>query len=445
MSQRKRYALVGTGGRCSMFIDALYKSYSEHCELVGLCDLSPTRMQFWNRHIVEEHGGKSLPMYAPAEFEKMLADTRADSVIVCTTDCFHHEYIVRAMRAGCDAITEKPMTIDAVKAKAIFDAIKETGKDLRVTFNYRYAPEFTKVKELIMNGTIGRPLFVDFHWVLDTGHGADYFRRWHREKDKSGGLLVHKATHHFDLVNWWLDSSPQTVYCMGELKFYGKKNAAGRGERYDYDRYAAAQDIAADPFALDMSSRDRMKALYLDAEQDSGYIRDRNVFGDDFDIEDTLSLSARYRSGVMLNYSLVAYCPWEGLRVSITGEKGRVELFDRHGSHIIEGQSNEELAATQAKGHKQEIMVYPMFQNPYEVEIEKAEGGHGGGDPILLEQVFSPDPPADPYHRAAGHVQGAASILMGIAGNESIRTGQPVMVDELLKLPPHDAQPIAGT
>ena len=52
-----------------------------------------------------------------------------------------------------------------------------------------------------MDGLVGRPLLVDFSWVLDTSHGADYFRRWHREKQNSGGLLVHKSTHHFDLVN----------------------------------------------------------------------------------------------------------------------------------------------------------------------------------------------------------------------------------------------------
>jgi predicted dehydrogenase len=63
-------------------------------------------------------------------------------------------------------------------------------------------PLASKVRELMMQGIVGRPLSVSFSWMLDTSHGADYFRRWHREKDKSGGLLVHKATHHFDIINW---------------------------------------------------------------------------------------------------------------------------------------------------------------------------------------------------------------------------------------------------
>jgi predicted dehydrogenase len=77
-----------------------------------------------------------------------------------------------------------------------------------VTFNYRYSPFRSQVKELLMSGEIGDVLSVDFHWLLNTVHGADYFRRWHSNKAISGGLMVHKATHHFDLVNWWLSDMP---------------------------------------------------------------------------------------------------------------------------------------------------------------------------------------------------------------------------------------------
>lgn len=66
-------------------------------------------------------------------------------------------------------------------------------------------PFVTRIKELIHEGCVGDILSVHFEWMLDTEHGADYFRRWHRKKENSGGLLVHKATHHFDMVNWLID------------------------------------------------------------------------------------------------------------------------------------------------------------------------------------------------------------------------------------------------
>ena len=104
----------------------------------------------------------------------------------------------------------------------MLDAEKKSGRNIVVTFNYRYAPKHQKIKELLMAGEIGKVTSVDFSWYLDTRHGADYFRRWHRLRSKSGSLWVHKATHHFDLINWWLDADPVQVSAFGSLQNYGK-------------------------------------------------------------------------------------------------------------------------------------------------------------------------------------------------------------------------------
>ena len=85
-------------------------------------------------------------------------------------------------------------------------------------------------------------------------------RRWHREKH-TGGLLVHKATHHFDLVNWWIDSYPSEVFALGDLQFYGRANAEARGERYPYARYTGQPAAQDDPFALILDQDDQLRAL----------------------------------------------------------------------------------------------------------------------------------------------------------------------------------------
>jgi predicted dehydrogenase len=431
-----RYALVGTGGRCRMFIDAILGPYKDRARLVGLCDVSQTRMNYHNREIGTRFNVPPLPTYLAADFDRMIAETRPDVVIVTSVDATHHTYIIRAMELGCDAVSEKPMTTDAEKARAILDAVDRTGRRLRVAFNYRYQPAVSEMKRMILEGAIGRPTLVDFAWTLDTRHGADYFRRWHREKSNSGGLLVHKASHHFDLVNWWLASYPKQVFCLGDLAFYGRDAAAARGETYSYDRYTGEPAAKADKFALTLDSDPRLKALYLDAEQDSGYVRDRNVFGGPIDIEDTMAVTARYRSGAILNYSLVAYSPWEGVRVAITGTRGRIELEQRHGSHIIAGQSDAELAAQQSKGERNESLTYyPMFAAKREIEVKKAAGGHGGGDALVLDRIFNPDAAPDPLGRDASHIDGTASILLGACANESIRTGKAIDCDDLVPLP----------
>jgi predicted dehydrogenase len=419
-----------------MYIEAISNTYHDSAELVALCDLSQTRMNWYNQKLKTSAGYSALPTYHADDFDRMIKETKPDVIIVTSIDATHHLYIVRAMELGCDVISEKPMTTTADKAKAIFDAIDRTGHSLRVTFNYRYSPAYTKLREVIMQGAIGRPLAVDFSWMLDTSHGADYFRRWHREKQNSGGLLVHKATHHFDLVNWWIDSYPQSVFALGSLMFYGQENAEARGEHYSYSRYTNNPEAKDDPFALFLTDREAFRGLYLEAEADSGYIRDRNVFGTPITIEDTMAVTARYRNNVLLSYCLIAYSPWEGLRVAITGTKGRVELeVVENVNHLRKDGELADLKASKGSFKEVRLNVYPMFGTGYPVEIPITDGGHGGADPVMLEQIFSPTPPPDPFNRAASHIDGAASIMLGISANESIRTGKLIQVDDLFVIP----------
>ena len=426
---KKRFAHVGIGGRARMYYNAIVDTFSETSELVAFCDINRTRMEYANE-FVESKLGYKVPMYGADEFEKMIEETKPDTVIVTSIDRTHHRYIIKAMEMGCDVISEKPMTMDAEKCQAILDAIDRTGKSLRVTFNYRYAPHNTKLRELIMNDTIGKVTQIHFEWMLNTSHGADYFRRWHRDKRNSGGLLVHKSTHHFDLVNFWLGSYPTRVFAMGDLKFYGRENAEERGVTKFYSRVYGQENAKGDPFALVMEGNAGLERLYLKAEADDGYIRDQSVFGDNISIEDTMSVLVQYKSGAQMSYSLNAYSPWEGFRVCMTGTKGRIEMEVIEAVYVNAGGDSKNEGVVKGK----KITVYPMFGEAYQVAIEEGVGGHGGGDRVLLNDIFGV-PEYDPFHRAASHIDGAMSILTGIAGNKSIATGMPVDVLKLVDIP----------
>ena len=322
---KKRYAQVGTGGRARFFYLAVASTYKETSEIVAFCDVNQTRMDYANKCLVEA-GAKAVPTYKHYEFDKMIEENKPDCVIVTSVDRTHDWYIIRAMELGCDVITEKPMTIDEKRAQAIIDTQKKTGKKVRVSFNYRYAPHSTKVRELLMNDVIGDVFSVHFEWYLNTSHGADYYRRWHRNKENSGGLLVHKSTHHFDLVNFWLGTQPDTVFAMGSLNFYGRTNAERRGVKDFYYRCHGSEIAKEDPFYLDMEASPQMKALYLDAEHEDGYIRDKSVFSEEISIEDTMGVMVRYKNNAIMTYSLNSYLPLEGFRVAFNGSKGRMEV-----------------------------------------------------------------------------------------------------------------------
>lgn len=424
---KKKYVQVGVGGRAEFFYSAIATTYRETSELLAVCDINQTRMNYANKLLQEKYDYPAVRTYKSDEFDKMIEIEKPDAVIVTSVDRTHHTYIIRALELGCDVITEKPMTVDEEKCQEILDAVERTGKQVRVTFNYRYAPHHTKARELIASGIIGDVTSIHFEWLLNTQHGADYFRRWHRDKRNSGGLLVHKSTHHFDLVNFWIGSQPDTVFAMGDLLFYGRENAENRGVTKFYDRATGHPNAQDDPFALPLDQNEHLKAMYLDAEAEDGYKRDQSVFGEGISIEDTMSVLVKYKNKAQLTYSLNAYLPWEGYNIAFNGTKGRIEMKIVEQSYVNSG--GDKALEGAVKGVS--ILVFPMFGEPYKVEFETGEGGHGGGDPVLLNDIFGV-PVHDEFNRAANHIDGARSILTGIAANKSIRTGQLVKVDELV-------------
>ncbi|MEK0313394.1 Gfo/Idh/MocA family protein [Cohnella sp. 56] len=425
---KKTYVQVGAGGRAEFFYAAIATTFRETSELLAFCDINRTRMDYANKLLSEKYGYPAVRTYSSDEFERMIEAEKPDAVIVTSVDRTHHAYIVRALELGCDVITEKPMTVDEEKCQAILDAVERTGRSVRVTFNYRYAPHHTKARELIAGGVIGDVTSIHFEWLLNTQHGADYFRRWHRDKRNSGGLLVHKSTHHFDLVNFWIGSQPDTVFAMGDLLFYGRENAEKRGVTKFYERATGNPNAEGDPFALPLDGNPHLKEMYLDAEHEDGYRRDQSVFGDGISIEDTMSVLVKYKNKAQLTYSLNAYLPWEGYQIAFNGTKGRIEMKIVEQSYVNSGGDKALEGAVQGVT----ILVFPMFGEPYKVEFAMGEGGHGGGDPVLLNDIFG-IPVADAFNRAADHIDGARSILTGIAANRSIRTGQAVKIDELVK------------
>ena len=426
--KKKRYVQVGTGGRAGFFYAAIAKTFYETSEITAFCDVNRTRLEYAKSRMTEQFGYKGeITLYGIDEFDKMIEEQKPDCVIVTSIDRTHHKYIIRAMELGCDVISEKPMTTHEKKCQEIIDAVKRTGKHLRVSFNYRYAPSHSQIRELIASGVIGDVKAVHFEWMLNTTHGADYFRRWHRDKRNSGGLLVHKATHHFDLVNFWLGTKPEQVFAYGDLAFYGRENAENRGITKFYNRVHGSENAKGDPFALVMTDWEPHVKMYLNAEEDDGYIRDQSVFGDGISIEDTMGVIVKYNSGAIMTYSLTAYSPVEGFNVTFTGTKGRLEYKTTEEVYVnAAGDPNKEGATT-----GKSIIVFPMFDEPYLVEPAKGEGGHGGGDPVLLNDIFG-TPEYDPLHRAASYEDGAMSILTGIAANKSMATGRAIIIKDLV-------------
>ncbi len=400
----KRYVQVGCGGRGILsYAVPLVKKYGDCAQLLGVYDVNDKRAA-----LTSEMAGAPIPVFD--DFDTMLETVRPDTVIVTSKDCTHDDYVVRAMRAGCDVIVEKPMTTTFEKCLAIQRTQEETEREVIVTFNLRFHPFFKRVKEIVSSGVIGRILSVHYEWMLDTSHGADYFRRWHRERKNSGSLLVHKSTHHFDLINWFLEEEPVAVNAFGTRRFYGhtRDQRAVRCLDCPYK-----QDCE---FYFDIRRDENNARLYLDCEDVDGYYRDRCVFADEIDIEDSVSLNVQYSGGAVMSYSLTAHSPYEGMHMVLNGTKGRMEISN---------------CEKYTAGAPCTITVFNRQGERIHMDVpEKTAAGHGGADDELRDRLFRDRSKPDPLGQMASVRAGMMSIGIGMAANVSMKEKRRVELSE---------------
>ncbi|MDH5396947.1 MAG: Gfo/Idh/MocA family oxidoreductase [Cyclobacteriaceae bacterium] len=428
--EKLKVALVGTGVRGSSFWGKrLVDQYSDILEFVGISDINPGRLAYAKKYM-----GVKCETYINCD--EMLAQAKPDLLIVTTKDSYHHEYIIKGLNAGIDVLTEKPLTTDERKCQDILDAERKSGKSLIVGFNYRWSPYATKVKELLAKQEIGKLTSVDFHWYLNTYHGASYFRRWHGQRESGGSLWVHKSTHHFDMLNWWIDSDPVEVFAYGALEHYGS-NGKIRG-----DNCRSCQHKSSCKYYWDITKDEHAMRMYVDNEKYDGYIRDNCLFRHEINIYDKMSAQIKYANGVVVNYSLTTYSPYEGWKAALNGMDGRIDAWldipfigkgslDQEALHAAEmDQSGNDETSFEP------VIMHKLWEKPEVVKVPLERGGHGGGDKRLHDKIFVNPAAPDPLRHSAGIRDGAMSILIGIAARKSIESGEPVRIAELTDLEP---------
>lgn len=380
--------------------------WGDTVDFVGLCDPNPKRAE-----VVRQVIGVDCPVFT--DFDRLVKEARPDLVAITTVDAYHAEYIIRALDLGIDVITEKPMTIDEQQTQAVIDAEKRNKRKIIVGHNMRFAPAHVRIKELLLSKPVGPIRSVDFHWYLDTSHGTDYFRRWHGIKAKSGSLWVHKATHHFDFVNWLLEAEPVQVQAYGATERYGK---AGKFRSTNCRPCTHKGECS---FYWDMTKSASAMRLYGgDVEKADGYLRDACVFRPEITTYDTMTATVKYSNDVIMSYSLNAYLPVEGFSMAFNGDGGRIEIRSYGGQPFpVE--------------NEMEVYVIKAFGQRTKIDIPTVAGEHGGADDALRNLIFRRPQVAD-HLRLPDSRAGAMSALTGIAARRSCEENRPITISDLV-------------
>lgn len=433
----KRYSVCGFSRRAlAQYVVPLigkpefpeYGDFSKYGKVVAALDVDTERIKIFN-----ERQHTSIQVYRHNEFEKMVKETKPDAVIVAGTDNTHAEYTIKALKHNLDVIVEKPMAITSKQAKMVLEAEKQSKGRVIVTFNFRYVPAHKYIKKLILNGALGKITNIEFTYNLDTFHGASYFRRWNRYRNLSGGLSVHKSCHHFDLINWFIEDIPETVFAFGALNYFGpdspfnpQKNSKTKLSMEEIKKRCPYYRVwKGDTVPLPESKHQKIYKDLFNLPYKTQYSQEFYFYDEDIDIEDTYSVVVRYRKGASMTYSFNASTPWEGYILGINGTAGRIETMQV---------STASDRCPFPKSERQTVTYIPLFGTRQVHDIPVVIGGHGGSDNVIKHDIFvEPTEESKKLGLCAGSIEGAYAVAIGEAVWKSVKSKKPIEISEILR------------
>jgi predicted dehydrogenase len=382
VSARIGVGVVGLGGRGRYFCD-LYGN-NPRSQLRAVCDLSPQRLEF-----VRRRWGDDISYFT--RLDDMLALPGLDAVIVATDDPHHTQPTIAALGAGKHVMVEKPMAQTLEDCQAMAQAALRAPGVFMIGLELRHCVLFERVRELLDEGTVGRVLL---GWAIDNvSVGGNYFyhdRRRRRDYIKS--LLIQKACHSLDLLNWYMGGRPRQVFAYGGLDYYGGKEPSDKRCR-DCDRASTCPFfVRHDRFIMDYGAVVEMDDLC--------------VWGEDADVPDNSVLAVSYDNGTRATFTECHFTPEYTREFTFVGEAGKLyALYNNEGNFLIRVQHR-------FTDHIDEYR--PIYTG----------GHHGGGDLRIMEEFLDC---IEQGRRPRASLQAAYdSTALAICAEESILTGRPV-------------------
>jgi len=342
-----RYAIVGIGSRGH---DLLRRSLGmADVECVALCDPILSKAQWCKQHYKLD-----IPIFS--SLEEVLESVGVDAIIIGAGDSYHADIAVPALQAGKYVFCEKPMDITLEKCQEIVAADEAAGGKTFIGFNLRYAPTYARIRAELDKGVIGDILTIQADEFYSSGR--TYFRRWNRLREMSGGLWITKASHDFDLLNWFAGVEPLQVYATATRSYYvPKAEAAGQ-----------CRDCQLAESCPDRAPKDLPPLVKL-TEEATGHPGDLCLFNSDTDTFDHGIATITFANGIMATYTCNVVASFSGRRIRISGTKGTLD-GSLSGDRLILYRRDHTIS-------KEEISL----------NADTGEG-HGGADEVVIKDFF---------------------------------------------------------
>ena len=195
---------IGLGAMGSSHLRLFHEDCSRDAVAVAICAGNPDNIA---------RAKKIAPDAELIKNERKLIDADLDAVVISSPNFTHVPLALETLKSGKHLFLEKPVGITPAECLKLLRTSQKSDRILMIGHELRYSPYFVKLKKLVDAGAIGRPHMT---WCKEfRGPFQPKSRNWIQDRRRSGGCLVDKNCHHFDLMNWWIGARPRRVAAFG--------------------------------------------------------------------------------------------------------------------------------------------------------------------------------------------------------------------------------------
>jgi predicted dehydrogenase len=362
---RFRLVIIGTGtmGQEHMRVAALLGRARIH----GIYDTQSLSMDTAEANFLSL---QSQPLVRYNDLSSACNDPAADALLICTPNHTHFDVLRTAMQSNKPIFLEKPMATELQDAAEIVRANEAYESFIQIGLQYRYKPQYLEAfREALDNRALGQIKTVSVSEYRPPF--LDKVDQWNKFARLSGGTLVEKCCHYFDLINLLAEARPQRVYASG-----------GQAVNFvDFERNGVKSDI-----------------------------------------DDHAFVAIDYANGVRASFTLNMFCPDFAEELIVVGDAGRLKAEEYHDIHRS-GSGNASLTIKLGENglSKTSDLTYPRA-------IEQS--GHHGS--TYFEHIALMDRLEGKEVDSATPRQGMWAMVVASAAQQSLATGEPVDVDTFI-------------
>ena len=356
---------VGTNGQEHLRVTLLEGRATIH----GVYDPNPGSIRMAKQYFGNYVKDRELVMYN--SLSAACNDPQVDGLIICTPNYTHLEVLQEAVKSGKHILLEKPMATRVEDAYEITQIAQAYPAVLQIGLQYRYKAQYVEaIYEALERRSLGeiKTISILEHRIPF----LDKVKQWNKFSQYSGGTLVEKCCHYFDLMNLFAQARPVRVFATGS-----------------------------------------MAVNFIEFEYE----------GRKSDILDNAFVTVDYENGVRASFNLCMFAPMFYEELILCGDEGRLKTYENE-NFLRDGGPHTGMEILRSENHPARVSM-PAYGTMIQ------EAGHNGG--TYFEHInFINNMEGKPTNTATVE-EGFWSVVVGAAAEKSVKIGAPVLIVDLLK------------